>query len=69
MMTKRDTIDAIRGYNNTASPDFLAEFSSVELAKYLDRLATMPHLKQAETLPDLAPLDHPERKDSPVVCP
>lgn len=69
MMTKRDTIDAIRGYNTTASPDFLAEFSSEELAKYLDRLASMPHRKQAETFPDLAPLDQQGRKDSPVVCP
>jgi hypothetical protein len=69
MMTKRDTIDAIRVYNSTASPDFLAEFSREELAKYLDRLATMPHLKRADTLSGLAPLDPPEQKGSPVVCP
>ncbi len=38
MMTKSDTIDAIRRLNPTANPDFLAGFSSDELYRYLDRL-------------------------------
>ena len=38
MMTKNDTIDAIRRLNPTANPDFLAGFSSDELYRYLDRL-------------------------------
>ena len=38
MMPKRDTIDAIREFNTTASPDFLAEFSNDDLGRYLDRL-------------------------------
>ncbi len=69
MMTKRDTIDAIRGYNTTASPDFLAEFPSDELAKYLDRLASLPQRAQGETLAPLMPLHEPGREDSAIVCP
>ena len=38
MMTKSDTIEAIRRLNPTANPDFLAGFSSDDLYRYLDRL-------------------------------
>ena len=38
MMTKSDTIEAIRRLNPTANPDFLAGFSGDELYRYLDRL-------------------------------
>ena len=42
MMTKSDTIDAIRHLNPSADPVFLAEFSGEDLASYLDRLAHPP---------------------------
>ncbi|MBS3733418.1 MAG: hypothetical protein KGY99_00635 [Phycisphaerae bacterium] len=40
-MTKRELIDAINGINNTARPDFLADFNDDELSDYLE------HLRQA----------------------
>ncbi len=39
MMTKSDTIEAIQRLNPTVRPDFLAEFSTDELVRYLDRLS------------------------------
>ena len=48
MMTKRDTIEAIRGYNATANPDFLSEFPSEELNRYLDRLVLLRRREQTE---------------------
>ena len=41
MMTKHDTIDAIRSFNPTANPAFLAEFSNDQLICYLDRLTSL----------------------------
>ena len=40
MMTKSDTIEAITRLNPTASPVFLAGFSSDDLASYLQRLSS-----------------------------
>ncbi len=40
MMTKNDTIEAITRLNPTASPVFLAGFSSDDLASYLQRLSS-----------------------------
>ena len=40
MTTRSDTINAIRRLNTTASPEFLAEFSDNQLARYLGRLDT-----------------------------
>ncbi len=40
MMPKSDTIDAIVRLNPGADPCFLAEFSSRELARYLERLSS-----------------------------
>ncbi len=38
MMTKNDTIEAIKNINPTASPEFLEGFSINDLNHYLDRL-------------------------------
>ena len=38
MMTKNDTIEAIKNINPTASPEFLEGFSIDDLNHYLDRL-------------------------------
>lgn len=38
MMTKNDTIEAIKNLNPTASPEFLEGFSIDDLNQYLDRL-------------------------------
>jgi hypothetical protein len=60
MMTKRDTIEAIRGYNATANPEFLAEFPSEELTRYLDRLTTLQPSMRTEILPELLTLEDPD---------
>lgn len=46
MNPKSETIDAIRRLNGTASPEFLAEFSSDDLASYLERLASTAKRRQ-----------------------
>ena len=38
MLTKPDTIDAIKKINPTVNPTFLAEFSNEDLQEYLTRL-------------------------------
>lgn len=37
-MTKRQLIDEIRGYNATATPQFLSQFDEAALKEYLDHL-------------------------------
>jgi len=69
MMTKRDTIEAIRGFNATASPDFLSEFPSEELARYLDRLTLLRRREQAERPPAHPTFDGRGAADSPIACP
>lgn len=41
MLTKPDTIDAIKKMNPTVNPAFLAEFSNEDLQEYLTRLTRM----------------------------
>jgi hypothetical protein len=43
MMTKNDTIEAIKNINPTASPEFLEGFSIDDLNCYLDRLHGRRH--------------------------
>ncbi len=38
MQTKNEAISAIRKLNTTVAPNFLAEFSKLELEQYLTRL-------------------------------
>lgn len=38
MIPKSETIDAIQRFNPSAEPSFLADFSSEELTRYLERL-------------------------------
>jgi len=38
MQTKKEAITAIRQLNTTVTPQFLAEFSKLELEQYLTRL-------------------------------
>ncbi len=45
MKTRSDTINAIRRLNTTASPEFLAEFSDDQLARYLKRLDTTSRVR------------------------
>lgn len=42
MMTKCDTIDAIKKLNPTADSEFLAEFTGDDLNAYLVRLTDLP---------------------------
>ena len=37
-MTKNELIDTIRELNSTASPEFLDQFSEVDLKEYMDHL-------------------------------
>jgi hypothetical protein len=37
-MSKRETIDLIRRFNNTAQPEFLANFDQEDLLAYLHQL-------------------------------
>lgn len=41
MTTKDQTLESIVRLNPTAAPEFLAEFSNDELARYLDRLNSL----------------------------
>ncbi len=56
-------------HNATASPDFLSEFPSEELARYLDRLTILRQREQAERSPAYATSDGLGAKDFPIVCP
>ena len=42
MMPKGDTVEAIMKMNPSATPEFLAEFTHDELARYLKRLQNLP---------------------------
>jgi hypothetical protein len=48
-MSKRQLIDDIRRYNNTAQPTFLAQFEEPALKQYLEHLesARLKHLRYA----------------------
>ncbi len=59
MMTKHDTIDAIRSFNPTANPAFLAEFSNDQLARYLDRLTSLSKAHPFDHSGYLVELDEP----------
>ena len=48
IMTKTDTIDAIKQLNPTATPEFLSEFSADELTSYLRRLTDRPSHETCE---------------------
>ena len=54
-MTRNSTIDAIRTLNPTASPEFLAEFSSDELTQYLQRLNRVSPEMPTRDLDDTPP--------------
>lgn len=41
MTTRDQTLESIVRLNPTAAPEFLAEFSNDELARYLDRLNSL----------------------------
>ena len=57
MMPKRDTIDAIREFNTTASPDFLAGFSNDDLGRYLDRLVGARRQRPVREAADMIELE------------
>ena len=66
MMPKRDTIDAIREFNTTASPDFLAEFSNDDLARYLDRLVGTRRQRPIPEAADVSELEVDSSHDRAV---
>jgi hypothetical protein len=52
-MNKRQLIDDIRRFNNTARPEFLAQFDEEALRQYLQHLeeARQKHLRKAAFMP------------------
>lgn len=66
MMPKSDTIDAIRWLNPTARPDFLAGFSSDELARYLDRLTNLSTRRHGGRPAEAVELDEPVTIDAAI---
>jgi hypothetical protein len=66
MMPKRDTIDAIREFNATASPDFLAEFSNDDLGRYLDRLVGARRQRPIRDAADRVELETESPRDRAV---
>ncbi len=65
MMTKSDTIEAIQRLNPTVRPGFLAEFSTYELVRYLDRLSDTEPVRRPEN-DNVAQLDRPSSVDAAV---
>jgi hypothetical protein len=59
MMTKNDTIEAIKNINPTASPEFLEEFSIDDLNRYLDRLHGH-HRHSVDTVVESITIDNPD---------
>lgn len=65
IMTKSDTIEAIQRLNPTVRPDFLAEFSTDELVRYLDRLSGTEPVRCPEN-DNIAQLDRSSSVDAAV---
>jgi hypothetical protein len=60
-MTKRETIDRILQRNQSASPEFLAEFDADELRAYLRQLESLDIRpgRQIEADPEVRAPEHP----------
>ena len=62
MTMKKQTLESIVRLNPTAAPEFLAEFSHDELARYLDRLSSLrPGRDIDENDVNHSPPPHPVR--------